>query len=206
MRLSEQKESDLLNPNAPAGGGRRRTKYALISIVVAIVIGASIGFVGGYFQRASTLPDQVTTTQVWSQWGMSIAYPAGLSPTLGAVSSSQADPTSGSVQWTWNNGHDALALLWFNTTAYDYNGGFQGIQSKISQSANFTLVDHGNVTLGSMSWQYETFRIVKSGQTAFGTFALNFIAQSGRVYELLFSSDASNTLASLTYYGKTFSG
>jgi hypothetical protein len=185
MRLSEQKDSDLLNPNAPAGGGRRRTKYAVITLVVAIVVGATIGFVGGYFQRGSgpTMPDQATTTQVWSQWGMGIAYPAGLSPTLGAVSGSQADSASGTVQWKWNNGHTALELLWLNASGYNYTAGFQGIQTLIAKStSDFTLVDHGNITMGSTTWQYETFRITQSGQTAYATYALNFLAPSGRIY------------------------
>jgi hypothetical protein len=210
VRLSEQKDSDLLNPNAPPGGGKRRRQGAVIGLVAAIIVGASVGLTSGYFQRlfsGPALPDQVTNTQRWSQWGMSIAYPAGLSPNVTGVSSSQADSRSGTVQWTWNNGHNVLAVLWFNASGYNYTAGFQGIQSKLAQAADsFALTDHGNSTIGSATWQYETFRIVKGGQTAYGTYALNFVAQSGRLYELAFGSDNSNTLSSLTYYGKTFSG
>jgi hypothetical protein len=159
------------------------------------------------------LPGRPTTTQtssvdVFSEYGITLDYPAGSNVTTAGVLSSQPDSGSGAISWKWG-GNYVLSLVWINTSSYNYTAGFQGILTGLqNEFGQVSIVDQGTTTVGGAPWQYETFEFALNAQSAYISYAINFYQSDERAYVLGFGFGYSSTatLSSLNGWGATFHG
>ena len=207
MWNAEGNDQERLVPytGSPVKAEKKSRTKPLIMIAVGAIIFVIVGmYYLGYF---STMPEPTGGTQTWHQYGMSISYPAGLSPQLSGIYEQQATNSNGQVQWIWNQANTALALTWVNATHADLEAGIQSLYDVLSEAyTSVTLVERGNVTICVASWPYVTYSYNATGQIYYQTMAIYFYASESRFYEIDFVDTNSNTLSSLMTYASAFAG
>jgi hypothetical protein len=193
------------NGDSGAHPSKSKRNLMVVFIIVVVAVAAATGF---YLLRPSPPPaPSAPSQQTWQQWGMSIQYPSGVSPQYQGVDGQQATPQSGQVSWVWNSGYTSLGLLWMNGTAYNYTAKFQAIFNKFSTVFNnVTVTDAGNMTMAGHLWQYETLKGSYQSSTTYASYAIDVYPASQRVYIMIYTDTAPDTLAALASYGNTFSG
>jgi len=128
----------------------------LLVIVEGIVI-YSVAFNGSELPFAEQ-PAMARSLDTWQQYGISIQYPAGVSPTYhGSVS-----PSSGNIDWYWNGFNNELELIYnFNITQnIDFNQYFSDKRTVFANWGgirNATEIDRGNIVLNGLNWSYATY-------------------------------------------------
>jgi hypothetical protein len=186
---------------APA---RNRKKTIIIIIVLVAVVGGSLG----YLALSPILnPRPPATVATWTQWGMSIQHPPGLVDKYTGLLENYSNTDSGGVAWTWNGGNTSLALFWLPDVSYDYNAGFQGIESDMAtSSSSITLLTSGNVTVDAQPWVYRTYSAETNGSQYYWVVALCFYANEFRVYSIQYFDTSQDVLDPMLVWANTFKG
>jgi hypothetical protein len=206
LKRSNEKDSDLLNPNAPKAGARRRRNLVITLLIItvsSVLVGANFGNLTN-----PTLPAKAPNTQQWSQWGMSISYPTGLSAQYKGALGQQTTNSSGEVYWSWNRAQTGFGLVWgtTSTSTYNPNEGFHRIYEGLGANATVVQLDLGTATMSGHSWEYRIYSLTLKGVTFYVAVAISYYQSSGREYALYFEDANTNVLSSLEYYGATFIG
>jgi hypothetical protein len=190
----------------PSPGVWRRTAVVL-GVAFIVIFAAALVLI--QYEQSDWVEGATVTLQTWTQWGMSIGHPWGLTAQGQGVYQQLATSESGIVTWTWNGGNTSLYLEWIPASASNYSSGFQGVPVRLQSNTvtGITAVGQGNVSMAGATWEYRSERLTfGGGSTIYVTSASSYYPSSQRGYIVAYVDTNPNTLESLETYGNTFHG